>query len=73
MKLILSATDRVVGAEKGEERRVVGVDHEARSVMLEGRDGGTVAWKPADVGGRRGGTEVYRAEKIELRAGDRIR
>ena len=62
-----------VGVEKGDERRVVGVDHEARSVMLEGGDGGTVAWKPAEVGGRKGGTEVYRAEEIELRAGDRIR
>ena len=62
-----------LGVEKGEERRVVGVDHQARSVMLEGRDGGTVAWKPSEVGGRRGGTEVYRTEEIELRAGDRIR
>jgi len=64
---------RRLGVEKGDERLVVGVDHEARSVMLEGGDGGTVAWKPAEVGGRRGGTEVYRTEEIELRAGDRIR
>ena len=62
-----------LGVEKGDERLVVGVDHEARSVILEGGDGGTVAWKPAEVGGRRGGTEVYRMEEIELRAGDRIR
>ena len=62
-----------LGVEKGDERRVVGVDQEARSVMLEGRDGGIVAWKPAEVGGRRGGTEVYRAEEIDLRAGDRVR
>ncbi|MCY4488009.1 MAG: conjugative relaxase [Deltaproteobacteria bacterium] len=62
-----------LGVEKGDERRVVGVDHEARSVMLEGRDGGTVAWKPAEVGGRKGGTEVYRTEEIDLRTGDRIR
>ena len=62
-----------LGVRKGDERRVAGVDHEARTVMLEGGDGGTVAWKPAEVGGRRGGTEVYRAEEIELRAGDRIR
>ncbi|MDE0031853.1 MAG: hypothetical protein OXU75_01755, partial [Deltaproteobacteria bacterium] len=62
-----------LGVEKGDERRVARVDHEARSVMLEDGDGGTVAWKPAEVGGRRGGTEVYRAEEIELRAGDRIR
>ena len=50
-----------LGVEKGDERRVVGVDHEARSVMLEGRDGGTVAWKPGELGGRKGGTEVYRS------------
>ena len=62
-----------LGVEKGDERLVVGVDHEARSVMLEGGDGGTVAWKPGEVGGRKGGTELYRMEKIELRAGDRIR
>ena len=62
-----------LGVEKGDERLVVGVDHEARSVTLEDGDGGTVAWKPSEVGGRRGGTEVYRMEAIELRAGDRIR
>ena len=62
-----------LGVEKGDERLVVGVDHEARSVILEGGDDGTFAWKPAEVGGRRGGTEVYRMEEIELRAGDRIR
>ena len=62
-----------IGVEKGDERRVVGVNHKAREVMLEGKDGGTVAWKPGEIGGRRGGSEVYRAEAIELRAGDRIR
>ena len=65
-----------IGVEKGDERRVAGVDHKARTVLLEGDDGGkgaTVAWKPGEIGGRQGGTEVYRAEGIELRAGDRIR
>ena len=62
-----------IGAEKGDERRVTGVNHKTREVVLEGRDGGTVAWKPEEIGGRRGGSEVYRAEDIELRAGDRIR
>ena len=62
-----------IGVEKGDERRVVGVNHKAREVVLEGRDGGTDAWKPGEIGGRRGGSEVYRAEGIELRAGDRIR
>ena len=62
-----------LGVEKGDKRRVVGVDHAARTVVLEGADGGTVAWKPAEIGGRRGGTEVYWTEGIEPRAGDRIR
>ena len=62
-----------IGVEKGDERRVVGVDHANRAVLLEGKEGGTVAWKPGEIGGRKGGTEVYRAEGIELRTGDRIR
>ena len=62
-----------IGVDKGDERRVTGVNHKTREVVLEGRDGGTVAWKPEEIGGRRGGSEVYRAEDIELRAGDRIR
>ena len=62
-----------LGVEKGDERRVMGVDHKAREVLLDDGKGGTVAWKPAEIGGRRGGSEVYRREGIELRAGDRIR
>ncbi len=62
-----------IGVEKGDERRVMGVDHKARAVMLDDGKGGRVAWKPEEIGGRRGGSEVYRAEEIELRAGDRIR
>ena len=62
-----------IGVEKGDERRVMGVDYKARAVMLDDGKGGRVAWKPEEIGGRRGGSEVYRAEEIELRAGDRIR
>ena len=62
-----------IGVEKGDERRVMGVDRKARAVLLDDRDGGRVAWKPEEIGGRRGGSEVYRAEEIELRAGDRVR
>ena len=32
-----------------------------------------MAWKPEEIGARWGGSEVYRVEEIELRAGDRIR
>ena len=59
-----------IGVEKGDERRVAGVNHKDRTVLLEGNDGGkgaAVAWKPGEIGGRKGGAEVYRAEGIELR------
>ena len=62
-----------LGVEKGDERRVESVDRKNRIVHLEGLDGSTVAWKPSQIGGRQGGTEVYRTESMELRAGDRIR
>ena len=63
-----------LGVGKGDERRVTGVDRKARAVLLDDGKGGRVAWKPEEIGGRRGGSEVYRAvEEIELRAGDRIR
>ena len=64
---------RRIGVEKGDERRVAGVDHKARAVLLDDGKDGRVAWKPEEIGGRRGGSEVYRAEEIQLRAGDRIR
>ena len=64
---------RRIGVEKGDERRVMGVDHKARAVLLDDGKGGRIAWKPGEIGGRRGGSDVYRAEEIELRAGDRIR
>ena len=70
--VVFHRTYKRLGVEKGEERRVVTVDHANRTVMLEGGDDGTVPWKPNLVAGR-GGAEVYRAEDIELRAGDRIR
>ena len=62
-----------IGVGKGDERRVIGVDQENREVLLDRGEVGTVRWKPGEIAGRRGGSEVYRAEAIELRAGDRIR
>ena len=62
-----------LGVDKGDECRVAGVDRRRHTVMLEGPGGTTVAWKPDRVAGRHGGSEVYRAEPIELRAGDRVR
>ena len=66
-------TYKRIGVEKGDERQVTGVDHGERSVLLDDGSGGTVAWKPGEIAGRRGGSEVYRREGIELRAGDRVR
>ena len=62
-----------IGVEKGEERRVTGVDYGTNEVLLADGRGGSTAWKPDEIGGRRGGSEVYKVEDIELRAGDRIR
>ena len=67
------STDKRIGVEKDDERRVAGVDYRTNEVLLDDRHGGTVGWKPEEIGGRRGGSEVYRAEEIDLRAGDRIR
>ena len=60
-----------IGVENGDERRVIGVDHKARAVLLGDGKGGRATWKPRAIAGQRG--EVYRVEAIELRAGDRIR
>ncbi len=62
-----------IGVDKGDERAVTGVDYRSRAVLLDDGRGGTVAWKPQQIGGRRGGSEVYRVEEIQLRAGDRVR
>ena len=62
-----------IGVEKSDERQVIGVDYRSREVLLDDGRGGTVAWKPGQIGGRRGGSEVYKVEEIQLRAGDRIR
>ena len=64
---------RRIGVGKGDERAVTGVDRANHDVLLDDGKGGAVAWKPDEIGGRRGGSEVYRREDIELRAGDRIR
>ena len=62
-----------LGVEKGDELRVAGVDNKARTVMLDRKDGQSVAWEPNRLAARSGGIEVYGREDIELRAGDRIR
>ena len=61
-----------LGVDKGDELRVAGVDRAAGVVTLRGRHGATVAWEPARLAARRGGVEVYAADAMELRRGDRI-
>ena len=62
-----------LGVDKGDEFRVLGVDRKAHTVTLQGNGGREVSWDPNRLAARAGGVEVYRAEEIELRAGDRIR
>ncbi len=62
-----------LGVEKGDELRVRGVDQDAGIVSLGGRDGTAVEWIPGRLAARSGGVEVYQAENLELRQGDRIR
>ena len=62
-----------LGVDKGDELRVLGVDRRAHTVTLQGKGGREVSWDPNRLAARAGGVEVYRAEEIELRAGDRIR
>ena len=52
---------------------MVAVDQKSREVLLSGDPDDTVRWKPGEIAGRRGGSEVYRVECIELRAKNRIR
>ena len=62
-----------LGVEKGDELRVAGVDHDAGTVNLTGKNGEIVSWLPDKLAGRTGGVEVYRTDAMELREGDRIR
>ena len=62
-----------IDVEKGEERRVLDHSGASNKVFLVGRDNKIVTWNPGEIAGKQGGSEVYRKEEIELRAGDRIR
>ena len=61
-----------LGADKGDELRVAGVDVARGVVRLRGKHGAAVAWEPARLAARRGGVEVYAVEAMELRRGDRV-
>ena len=55
-----------LGVEKGDELRVVGVDHGLGTVTLEGKDGSVVAWDPYRLAGktRRGRGLPYRGHGV---------
>ena len=71
--VIFTRRYKTLGVEKGDEREVAKVDHEARTVHLEDGRGNIVEWQPWRLAGAKGGVEVYRSEAMELRAGDRVR
>ena len=63
-----------LGVEKGDELRVAGVDHAARTVTLEGGDGQSVAWEPNRVAARAGGCPAHRERaRARCRAGRSLR
>ena len=62
-----------LGVEKGDERKVSGIDRDRHAVILEESDGRRVRWRPWEIAGKKGGVEAYRSGTLELRAGDRVR
>ena len=71
--VIFNRRFKTLGVEKGDEREVARVDRERNTVHLRDREGHVVEWRPYIVAAAKGGVEVYRSEKTELRAGDRVR
>ena len=71
--VIFNRRYKTLGVEKGDERTVARVDHEAHTVHLKDGRGNVVDWQPWWLAGAKGGVEVYRSEAVELRAGDRVR
>ncbi|MCY4122756.1 MAG: hypothetical protein OXG72_17750, partial [Acidobacteria bacterium] len=71
--VIFSRPYKTLGAEKGDERRVAGIDRRWGTVHLEASGGERTPWRPSRLAGAKGGVEVYRSEAMELRAGDRVR
>ena len=71
--VIFNRRYKTLGMEKGEEREVERVDYERNTVWLQDGNGNLVDWRPYMLAGAKGGVEVYRSEKMELRRGDRVR
>ena len=71
--VIFNRPYKTLGVAAGDERRVVGVDHQWGRVDLADEHGRIVKWTPERLAAAKGGVEVYRSQAMELRAGDRVR
>lgn len=61
-----------LGIKKGDYLEVKGVRKNV--VVLVNQEGQTVGWKPDEIGGKRkGATEVYKKDFLEIKVGDRLR
>ena len=71
--VIFARPYKTLGVEKGDERRVAGIDRRWGVLRLEDAKGDRTPWRPERIAAAKGGVEVYRSEAMELRRGDRVR
>ena len=71
--VIFARPYKTLGVEKGDERRVAGIDRRWGVLRLEDAKGNRTPWRPERIAAAKGGVEVYRSEAMELRRGDRVR
>ena len=71
--MIFTRPYKRLGVEKGDERKVTGINREWGNVCLEDAKGHAALWRPGSLAAAKGGVDVYRSEGIELRRGDRVR
>ena len=71
--VIFNRPYKTLGVEKGDERRVAGIDRRWGVLRLEDAGGNRTPWRPERIAAAKGGVEVYKSEAMELRRGDRVR
>ena len=71
--VIFTRPYKTLEVEKGDERRVAGIDRRWGVLRLEDAKGDLTPWRPERIAAAKGGVEVYRSEAMELRRGDRVR
>ena len=71
--VIFTRPYKTLGVEKGDERRVAGIDRRWGVLRLEDAKGNLTPWRPERIAAAKGGVEVYKSEAMELRRGDRVR